>query len=73
VSTDNGYSIIKIYQNKTIFHTKHIFYEIEGLKADLLIGYNLLKMIGAIIEISNDTLNYNGRIENLHYEEKKIL
>jgi len=36
---------------------------------DLLIGYNLLTKIGAIIGMSNDTLNFNCRTK-LHYEEK---
>jgi len=42
----------------TIFHTKQNFYDIEGLKG--------------FIDISNDTLNYNGRTEKLQHEEKLI-
>ncbi len=70
VSTVNGYSVIKIYHFITIFDTKHIFYEIDGLKADLLVGYNLQKKIGAVIDMSNDTLKFKGKIEKLNYEEK---
>ncbi|EAL58748.1 Prgag-pol, putative, partial [Wolbachia endosymbiont of Drosophila ananassae] len=70
VSTVNGYSTIKKCHYITIFQTKQIFYEIEGLKADLLIGYNLLKKIGAVIDTNNDTLKCKGKIEKLHYDEK---
>jgi len=34
----------------TIFDSRCTFYEIDGLKSDFLIGYNLLKKIGAVIE-----------------------
>jgi len=34
----------------TIFDTRYTFYEIDGLKSDFLIGYNLLKKIGAVID-----------------------
>jgi len=50
VSTAHGYSFIKYYHILTIFETKHLFYEIEGLESDLLIGYNLLGNIGAKID-----------------------
>jgi len=43
VSPVNGYSIIKHYHMVTIFDTRYTFYEIDGLKSDFLIGYNLLK------------------------------
>jgi len=43
VSTVNGYSINKYYHVITIFNTRYTFYEIDGLKSDFLICYNLLK------------------------------
>jgi len=36
----------------TIFDKRYTFYEIEGLDSDLLVGYNLLKKIGGIIDIA---------------------
>lgn len=71
VSTVSGYSTIKICHYITIFHNN--FYEIDGLKAKLLIGYNLLKKIGSVIDTINDTLKCKGKIEKLHYDGKKNL
>jgi len=42
VSTVHGCSIIYYYHYINIFETRHLFYEIEGLESDLLIGLNLL-------------------------------
>jgi len=50
VSTVNGYSIIKYYHMVTIFDTRYTFYELDGIKSDFLIGYSLLKKIGAVID-----------------------
>jgi len=57
-------TIIKYYHLITIFHTNQVFYEIEGLGSDLLKGFNLLKKIGAVLDIQKETINYNGKEEN---------
>jgi len=40
VSTVHGYSIIKYYHLMNIFGEQHLFYEMEGLESDLLVGFN---------------------------------
>jgi len=40
VYTVHGYSIIKYYHLINIFGEQHLFYEIEGLESDLLVGFN---------------------------------
>jgi len=67
VSTVNGYSIIKYYHMVTIFDTRYTFYEIDGLKSDFLIGYNLLKKIGAVIDTEKRVIRYGGKEEKLIY------
>jgi len=67
VSTLNGYSIIKYYHMLTIFDTRYTFYEIDGLKSDFLIGYNLLKKIGAVIDKEKGVMRYGGKEEKLIY------
>jgi len=67
VSTVNGYSIIKYYHMLTIFDTRYTFYEIDGLKSDFLIGYNLLKKIGAVIDKEKGVMRYGGKEEKLIY------
>jgi len=52
----------------TIFDTRYTFYEIEGLDSDLLIGYNLLKKIGAVIDTAKGVIKYNGIEEKLNYD-----
>jgi len=54
--------------------TRHLFYKIEGLESDLLIGFNLLRNIGAIINIEKGLLEYKGKTEKLIYydSEEKI-
>jgi len=51
-----------------------LFYEIEGLESDLLIGFNLLRKIGAIINIEKGVLEYKGKTEKLIFydNEEKI-
>jgi len=61
VSTVNGYYIIKYYHMITIFDSRYTFYEIERLDSDLLVGYNLLKKIGAVIDIARGVIQYNGK------------
>lgn len=67
VSTVNGYSIIKYYQIIKMFNIKHIFYEIEGLETDLLVGYNLLKKIGAIIDTKKGVICYHGERGKINF------
>jgi len=66
--------IIKYYNYINIFETRHLFYEIEGLESDLLIGFNLLKKMGAVINIEEGMLEYKGKTEKLIYydSEEKI-
>jgi len=52
----------------TIFDTRYTFYEIEGLDSDLLIGYNLLKKIGAVIDTAKGVIKYNGIEEKFNYD-----
>jgi len=47
----------------TIFDTRYIFYEIDGLKSDFLIGYNPLKKIGAVIDTEKRVIRYGGKEE----------
>jgi len=68
VSTGNGYSIIKYYRMVTIFDTRYTFYEIDGLKSDFLIGYNLLKKIGAVIDTEKGVKRHGGKKEKLIYD-----
>jgi len=72
-TTVNGYSIIKYYHMITFFDTQHTFYEIEGLDSDLLVGYNLLKKIGAVIDTAKGVIKYNGIEEKLNYDSGIIL
>jgi len=51
----------------TIFDTRYTFYEIDGLKSDFLIGYNLLKKIGAVIDKEKGVMRYGGKEEKLIY------
>lgn len=53
-----------------IFNIKHIFYEIEGLETDLLVGYNLFKKIGVIIDTKMGVIQYHGKEENLLFHNK---
>jgi len=48
VSTVHGYFIIKYYHYTNIFEKWHLFYEIEWLEFDLLIGFNIFRKIGAV-------------------------
>jgi len=64
----NGYSIIKYYHLITIFDTRYSFFEIEGLDSDLLVGYNLLKKIGAVIDTAKGVIKYNVIEEKLNYD-----
>ncbi len=69
-------SIIKYYHILTIFKTKYLFYEREGLESVLLIGYNLLRKIGAKMDAAKGIMEYNGKKEELEYygnEEKNDL
>jgi len=52
----------------TIFDTPYTFSEIDGLKSDFLIGYNLLKKIGAVIDTEKGVIKYGGKEENLIYD-----
>jgi len=48
-----------------------LFYEVEALESDLLFGFNLLRKIGAIINIEMGVLEYKGKTEKLiNYEER---
>jgi len=59
---NNGYNqCYKNYQMITIFDSRYTFYEIERLDSDLLVGYNLLKKIGAVIDIARGVIQYNGK------------
>ncbi len=71
VSTVHGYSIIKYYHYINIFETRHLFYEIEGLESDLLIGINLIRKIGAIINTEKGVLEYKGKTEKLIYHDSE--
>jgi len=53
VSTIHGFTIIKYYHLLTIFETKLLFYEIEGLEYDLLIA--------AKIDAEKGIIEYNGK------------
>ena len=57
-----------------IFGEQHLFYEIEGLESDLIIGFNLLRKIGAKLDIEKGIMEYKGNKEKLEYfdEEKTI-
>jgi len=68
VFTVNGYSIMKYYHMVTIFETRYTFYEIDVLKSDFLIGYNLLKKIGAVIDSEIGVIRYGGKEEKLIYD-----
>jgi len=57
----------------TIFDTRYTFYEIEGLDSHLLVGYNLLKKIGALIDTAKGVIKYNGKEEKLKYDSEDIL
>jgi len=52
----------------TIFDTRYTFYEIDGLKSDFLIGYNLLKNIEAVIDTEKGVIKYGGKEEKLIYD-----
>jgi len=52
----------------TIFDTRYIFYEIDRIKSDFLIGYNLLKKIGAVIDKEKGGIRYGGKEEKLIYD-----
>jgi len=71
VSTVNGYSIIK--HMITIFDTRYTSYEIEGLDSDLLVSYNLLKKIGAVIHTDKEVIKYNENEEKLNYNKGNLL
>jgi len=45
----------------TIFDMRFSFYEIDGLKSDVLIGYNLLTKIGAAIDTEKGVIRYGGK------------
>jgi len=51
-----------------IFDTRYTFYEINGSKSDFLIGYNLLKEIGAVIDTEIGIMRYGGKKEKLIYD-----
>jgi len=68
VSTVDGFSIIKYYHMVRIFDTRYTFYEINGSKSDFLIGYNLLKEIGAVIDTEIGIMRYGGKKEKLIYD-----
>jgi len=55
-----------------IFDTRYTFYEIEGLDLDLLVGYNLLKKKGAVIDTAKGAIKYNGIEEKLNYDKGNI-
>jgi len=65
------YSIIRYYHIINIFETRQLFYEIEGLESDLLIEFNLLRKIGAIINIEKGVLEYKGKTEKLKYYDNE--
>jgi len=52
----------------TIFNTRYTFYKIDVLKSDFLIGYNLLKKIGAAIDTEKGVIRYGGKEEKLIYD-----
>jgi len=52
----------------TIFYTRYSFNEIDGLKSDFLIGYKLLKKIGAVIDTEKGVIRYGGKEEKLIYD-----
>jgi len=67
-----------------IFGEQILFYQIEGVQSDLLIGFNLLRKIGAKLDIEKGIMEYKGNKEKLEYfdedkndlcliEEKNIL
>ena len=66
IKTVNGYSIITHFHNINIFGKRHRFYEINNLDADLLVGYNLLKEIKAVIDLSDGSLHYNNKTEKIN-------
>jgi len=71
VTTVHGYSNIRYYHIINIFKTRKLFYEIEGLESDLLIGFNLLRKIGAIINTEKGVLEYKGKSEKLKYYDNE--
>jgi len=59
----------KVYIN--IFETGHLFYDIEKLESDLLIGFYILRKIGSIINIDKGVLEYKGKTDQLIYNNNK--
>jgi len=51
----------------TICDTRYTFYEIDGLKSDFLIGYNLLKKY-AVIDTDKKVMRYGGKEEKFIYD-----
>jgi len=56
-----------------IFDTRYTFYEIDGFKSDFLIGYNLLKKIGAVMDTEKGVIKYGGKEEKLIYDNDSSL
>lgn len=63
VNTINRYTIIKYYHIIHLFGVRQIFYEIDNLESDLLIGYKFLKKINAVINLKNKSLKTNPESE----------
>jgi len=59
---------IKYYHMVTIFNTRYTFYKTDVLKSDFLIGYNLLRKIGAAIDTEKGEIRYGGKEEKLIYD-----
>lgn len=49
-----------------LFNTPNIIYEIPNLNGDLLVGYNLLKGINAVIGLKNGFLSYKSKKKKIN-------
>ncbi|XP_037942884.1 putative uncharacterized protein DDB_G0282499 [Teleopsis dalmanni] len=57
--------------HESVQRVQERFYEIENLEADILIGYNILKRINAVVDLGNNELRYNGKTERIYIDSNK--